>query len=193
MLFSWCGGVSGGVAVFWCSCDDVFVLFLWWCFFGGAVVFFAWWCFCRGVFVVVWCFGGGVVVFLWWKPFARATVALTRARSLCIITGPLDMTGFVGAATVTGCLLYGAGHALQGQVNFALHDGTIVDSPSDTQFVIWLEENQRTPGRLLPLACIEALNDCSTQQCQAGQAQHSPTKMAQRGGKNHENCPHDVP
>ena len=43
--------------------------------------------------------------------------------------GPLDMTGFVGAATVTGCLLYGAGHALHGEVNFDLHDGTIVDSP----------------------------------------------------------------
>lgn len=96
--------------------------------------------------------------------FARATVALTRARSLCIIMGPLDMKGLVGAATITGCLMYGAGHAFQSHVNFHLYDRTIVDSPSDTQFVIWLEENQRTAGRLPPLACIEALNDYSTQQ-----------------------------
>ena len=40
---------------------------------------------------------------------ARATVALTRARELCVILGPLDMLGLIGAATVVGCLMYGVG------------------------------------------------------------------------------------
>ena len=40
---------------------------------------------------------------------ARATVALTRAQKLCIIMGALDMRGLLGAATVIGCLKYGAG------------------------------------------------------------------------------------
>ena len=34
---------------------------------------------------------------------------LTRAQKLCIIMGPLDMRGLMGAATVIGCLKYGAG------------------------------------------------------------------------------------
>ena len=42
------------------------------------------------------------------KAFARATVALTRAQQICIIMGPLDMRGLVGAATIMGCLKFGA-------------------------------------------------------------------------------------
>ena len=34
------------------------------------------------------------------EAYARATVALTRAQKLCIIMGPLDMRGLLGAATV---------------------------------------------------------------------------------------------
>ena len=40
---------------------------------------------------------------------ARATVALTRAKELCVILGPLDMLGLIGAATVVGSLMYGIG------------------------------------------------------------------------------------
>ena len=40
---------------------------------------------------------------------ARATVALTRAKELCVILGPLDMLGLIGAATVVGSLMYGVG------------------------------------------------------------------------------------
>ena len=40
---------------------------------------------------------------------ARATVALTRAKELCVILGPLDMLGLIGAATVIGSLMYGVG------------------------------------------------------------------------------------
>jgi len=35
------------------------------------------------------------------EAFARATVALTRAQQLCLIMGPLDMLGLVGAATIS--------------------------------------------------------------------------------------------
>ena len=43
------------------------------------------------------------------EAYARATVALTRAQNLCVIMGPLDMKGLMGAATVMGCLKYGVG------------------------------------------------------------------------------------
>ncbi len=43
------------------------------------------------------------------EAYARATVALTRAQKFCVIMGPLDMRGLMGAATVMGCLKYGAG------------------------------------------------------------------------------------
>ena len=43
------------------------------------------------------------------EAYARATVALTRAQKLCIIMGLVDMQGLLGAATVIGCLKYGAG------------------------------------------------------------------------------------
>ena len=39
------------------------------------------------------------------EAYARATVALTRAQRLCLIMGPLDMEGLLGAATVIGCLI----------------------------------------------------------------------------------------
>ena len=41
------------------------------------------------------------------EAYARATVAITRARSLCLIMGPLDMKGLLEAATVMGTLMYG--------------------------------------------------------------------------------------
>ena len=39
---------------------------------------------------------------------ARATVALTRARRLCVLLCPLDQRGPIGAATILGCLQYWA-------------------------------------------------------------------------------------
>ena len=48
------------------------------------------------------------------EAYGRATVAITRARSLCLIMGPLDMKGLLGAATVMGTLMYGAGHVWEG-------------------------------------------------------------------------------
>ena len=63
------------------------------------------------------------------EAYARATVAITRARSLCLIMGPLDMKGLLGAATVMGTLMYGAGHVWAGQAHFYLHDGELSRSP----------------------------------------------------------------
>ena len=71
----------------------------------------------------------------------RASVALTRVRSLCVIMGPLDMKGLVGAATVVGFLMYGAGHVFRGRANFHLHNKMMQDSPSDTEFARMLTNN----------------------------------------------------
>ena len=43
-------------------------------------------------------------------PYARATVALTRARKMCVIFCSLDMEGLIGAAAVMESLMYGAEH-----------------------------------------------------------------------------------
>ena len=56
------------------------------------------------------------------EAYARATVALTRARKMCVIFCPLDMKGLIGAATVMGSLMYGAGHCWNGTVN--MHEAT---------------------------------------------------------------------
>ena len=44
------------------------------------------------------------------EAYARATVALTRARRLCVLLCPLDQKGPIGAATILGCLQYGLGY-----------------------------------------------------------------------------------
>ena len=63
------------------------------------------------------------------EAYARATVALTRAQKLCIIMGPLDMRGLLGAATVIGCLKYGAGvcgvHADNPSAEVFLKEGSL--------------------------------------------------------------------
>ena len=69
------------------------------------------------------------------EAYARATVAITRARSLCLIMGPLDMKGLLGAATVMGTLMYGAGHVWAGHAHFYLHDYELHRSPPDESFI----------------------------------------------------------
>lgn len=49
------------------------------------------------------------------EAYGRATVALTRARSLCVIMGPLDMKDLLSSVTVIGSLMYGAGHVYTGR------------------------------------------------------------------------------
>ena len=97
------------------------------------------------------------------EAYARATVAITRARSLCLIMGPLDMKGLLGAATVMGTLMYGAGHVWEGQAHFYLHDGELFRSPPDETFIHMLQQNcSLTDPHFPPPAIVEALQDYVT-------------------------------
>ncbi len=73
------------------------------------------------------------------EAYARATVALTRAQKLCIIMGPLDMRGLMGAATVMGCLKHGAGvcgvHEDNRVVEVFLKENSIDEGPDDSAFL----------------------------------------------------------
>ena len=73
------------------------------------------------------------------EAYARATVTLTRAQKLCIIMGPLDMRGLLGAATVIGCLKYGAGvcgvHVNNPSAEVFLKDGSLNAGPDDSAFL----------------------------------------------------------
>ena len=74
------------------------------------------------------------------EAYARATVALTRAQEICFIMGPLDMRGLVGAATIIGCLKYGAcfsGLDDQDDPVFLvrLKDEDLVEAPDDSAFL----------------------------------------------------------
>ena len=61
--------------------------------------------------------------------------ALSRAQKLCVIMGPLDMKGLVGAATVIGCLKYGAGlcgmSSQQRTFDMHLREPSILAGPED--------------------------------------------------------------
>ena len=97
------------------------------------------------------------------EAYARATVAITRARALCIIMGPLDMKGLLGAATVMGTLMYGAGHAWAGHAHFYLHDYELSRSPPDESFIDMLKQNCCLSGpHFPPPAIVEALQDYVT-------------------------------
>ena len=97
------------------------------------------------------------------EAYARATVAITRARSLCLIMGPLDMKGLLGAATVMGTLMYGAGHVWEGQAHFYLHDGELSRAPPDETFIHMPRQNCSLTGpHFPPPAIVEALQDYVT-------------------------------
>ena len=97
------------------------------------------------------------------EAYARATVAITRARSLCLIMGPLDMKGLIGAATVMGTLMYGAAHVWAGRANFYLHDHELCQSPPDEAFIDMLRQNCCLAGpHFPPPAIVEALQDYVT-------------------------------
>ncbi len=88
------------------------------------------------------------------EAYARATVALTRAQKLCIIMGPLDMRGLMGAATVIGCLKYGAGVCGRSDDNPAaevyLKEKTIDEGPDDSAFLDSLRRSLNTPRGAYP-------------------------------------------
>ena len=96
------------------------------------------------------------------EAYARATVAITRARALCLIMGPLDMKGLLGAATVMGTLMYGAGHVWAGHAHFYLHDYELSRSPPDESFIDMLKQNCLSGPHFPPPAIVEALQDYVT-------------------------------
>ena len=86
-------------------------------------------------------------------------VALTRAQKLCIIMGPLDMRGLLGAATV-GCLKYGAEvcgvHADNPSAEVFLKEGSLNAGPDDSAFLQSLRWSLNTPrGAYPPVALAE--------------------------------------
>ena len=96
------------------------------------------------------------------EAYARATVALTRAQQICIIMGPLDMRGLVGAATIMGCLKYGACFSgLDDQDDpvllIRLKDEDLLEAPDDSAFLQSLRfSSARVNGVYPPLALAEA-------------------------------------
>ena len=98
------------------------------------------------------------------EAYARATVALTRARKICVIFCPLDMKGLIGVATVMGSLMYGVGHCWNGMVNMHLRNSSFDDCLSDDQFLSFLDHADVPPGitaqrRYPPVALIECVAD----------------------------------
>ena len=95
------------------------------------------------------------------EAFARATVAL-RAQQICMIMGPLDMRGLVGAATIMGCLKYGACFSGfdandQPQLQLLLKDEDLLEAPDDSAFLHSLRIScSRVNGVYPPLALVEA-------------------------------------
>ena len=72
------------------------------------------------------------------EAYARATVALTRARKMCVIFCPLDMKGLIGAATVMGSLMYGAGHCWNGMINMHLrHSSPLTGQQYETAVTLY--------------------------------------------------------
>ena len=96
------------------------------------------------------------------EAYARATVALTRAQEICFIMGPLDMRGLVGAATIIGCLKYGACFSgLDDQDDpvflIRLKDEDLLEAPDDSAFLQSLRFScARVSGVYPPLALAEA-------------------------------------
>ena len=98
------------------------------------------------------------------EAYARATVALTRARKICVIFCPLDMKGLTGAATVMGSLMYGAGHCWSGTVNMHLRQSSLNECLGDNQFLSFLDHDDVPPDltaqrRYPPVALIECVAD----------------------------------
>ena len=91
------------------------------------------------------------------EAYGRATVAITRARSLCFIMGPLDMKGLRGAATE----MYGAEHVWESHANFYFHEHALARAPTDQKFVQMLATICCLTGPDFPPPAIaEVLQDC---------------------------------
>ena len=88
------------------------------------------------------------------EAYARVTVALTRARRLCILQCPLDQKGSIGAATILGCLQYGLDHLHLSQLAMSLWQEAVrLTSPSDASFLRQLE-NMTSHSFLPPVSIL---------------------------------------
>ena len=81
-------------------------------------------------------------------------------QQICFIMGPLDMQGLVGAATIIGCLKYGASFSgLDEQEDpvflIRLKDDDLLESPDDSAFLQSLRFScARVNGVYPPLATL---------------------------------------
>ena len=96
------------------------------------------------------------------RTYARATVAPTRARKICVIFCLWDMKELIGAATVMGSLMYGVDHCWNGNVNMHLRSPTLDDCPDDEQFLRCFDHKDGQTGpmaqrRYHPVALLSAL------------------------------------
>ena len=86
--------------------------------------------------------------------YARATVALTRARRLCVLLCPLDQKGPIGAATLLGCLQYGLGYLQRTHLEMPLwEESRNLSAPSDATFMSRLDALTPT-SMLFPLSIM---------------------------------------
>ena len=70
------------------------------------------------------------------EAYARATVALTRVRRLCVLLCPLDQKGPIGAATILGCLQYGLGYLQRTHLEMPLwEESRMLSAPFDATFM----------------------------------------------------------
>ena len=74
------------------------------------------------------------------------------------------MKGLIGAATVMGSLMYGAGHCWHGTINMHLRGSSLEDCPGDNQFLSSLDLTDVPGGtmaqrRYPPVALIECVAD----------------------------------
>ena len=77
------------------------------------------------------------------EAYARATVALTRARRLCVLLCPLDQKGPIG------CLQYGLGYLQRTHLEMPLwEESRMLSAPSDATFMSRLHAS--TPTSMLP-------------------------------------------
>ena len=102
------------------------------------------------------------------EAYARATVALTRARKMCVIFCPLDMKGIIGAATVMGSLMYGTGHCWNGTINMHPRFPTLSECPDDETFLQSFDHedgqtDHKAQRRYPPVALAERVADIMIQ------------------------------
>ena len=82
---------------------------------------------------------------------ARATVALTRAGEVCVILGPLDMLGLIGAATVVGCLMYGIGICWRQSLEMHYQQDELASDMTDEKMVHMLRHSAGPRADFHPL------------------------------------------